>query len=160
MRRRISPNPRGRPKDIKNRLPGLSEERMKSIILTEASRDIKVRDGDRNVTVLIAQAVLRSLAGNAVKGQHRSQRLFAELLASVENSNKALHDEWLRTAISCKVDWECELERRKRLNLIGQPEPLSHPDHVQIDLHARPCGRFVRSSAIGRSFPSPTRHRV
>ena len=131
-----SGNPRGRPKGVKNRLPGLNEERMKSIILMEAYRDIKVRDGERNVTVPIAQAVLRSLAVNAVKGQHRSQRLFAELLASVENSNKALHDEWMQTAISYKVDWERELDRRKRLNIIGQPEPLPHPDHVLIDLHA------------------------
>ena len=131
-----SGNPQGRPKGVRNRLPGLNEERMKSIILTEAYRDIKVRDGERNVTVPIAQAVLRSLAVNAVKGHHRSQRLFAELLASVENSNKALHDEWMQTAISYKVDWERELDRRKRLNIIGQPEPLPHPDHVLINLHA------------------------
>lgn len=131
-----SGNPRGRPKGVKNRLPGLNAERMKSIILEEAYRDIKVRDGDRNVTVPIAQAVLRSLAVSAVKGQHRSQRLFAELLASVENSNKALHDEWLQTAISYKVDWERELDRRKRLNIFGLPEPLPHPDHVLIDLQA------------------------
>lgn len=131
-----SGNPSGRPKGLKNRLPGLNEERMKSIILMEAYRDIKVRDGERNVTVPIAQAVLRSLAVNAVKGQHRSQRLFAELLASVENSNKALHDEWMQTAISYKVDWERELDRRKRMNIIGQREPLPHPDHVLIDLHA------------------------
>lgn len=131
-----SGNPRGRPKGAKNRPPGLNEERMKSIILMEAYRDIKVRDGERNVTVPIAQAVLRSLAVSAVKGQHRSQRLFAELLASVENSNKALHDEWMQTAISYKVDWERELDRRKRMNIIGQPEPLPHPDHVLIDLHA------------------------
>lgn len=131
-----SGNPQGRPKGARNRLPGLNEERMKSIILLEAYRDIKVRDGERNVTVPIAQAVLRSLAVNAVKGQHRSQRLFAELLASVENSNKVLHDEWLQTAISYKVYWERELEHRRRLNIIGLPEPLPHPDHVLIDLHA------------------------
>lgn len=131
-----SGNPRGRPKGVKNRVPGLNEERMKSIILEEAYRDIKVRDGDRNVTVPIAQAVLRSLAVNAVKGQQRSQRLFAELLASVENSNKAQHDAWLQTAMSYKIDWERELDRRKRHNIIGLPEPLPHPDHVLIDLHA------------------------
>ncbi|MEO6298263.1 MAG: DUF5681 domain-containing protein [Paracoccaceae bacterium] len=131
-----SGNPRGRPKGVKNRLQGLNEERMKSIILQEAYRDIKVRDGERNVTVPIAQAVLRSLAVNTVKGQHRSQRLFAELLSTVENSNRALHNEWLQTAMQYKVDWERELDRRKRLNIIGQPEPLPHPDHILIDLQA------------------------
>jgi hypothetical protein len=131
-----SGNPRGRPKGAKNRVPGLNEERMKAIILQEAYRDIKVRDGERNVTVPIVQAVLRSLAVNAVKGQHRSQRLFAELLSAVESSNKALHDEWLQTAMQYKVDWEIELDRRVRLGIIGAHEPLPHPDHVVIDLKA------------------------
>ena len=88
-----SGNPRGRPKGKKNLVPALNEERMKAIILEEAYRTITVRDGTRNVTVPIARAVLRSLAVNAVKGQHRSQRLFAELLSAVETSHKALHDE-------------------------------------------------------------------
>ena len=129
-----SGNPRGRPKGKKTQLPGLNEERMKMIILQEAYRDIKVRDGERTVTVPIAQAVLRSLAVNAVKGQHRSQRLFAELLSAVETSHKALHDEWLQTAMQYKVDWDEELDRRARLGIIGAPEPLPHPDHVIIDL--------------------------
>jgi hypothetical protein len=130
----VSGNPRGRPKGAKNKLPALSEERMKAIILEEAYRTITVRDGTRNVTVPIARAVLRSLAVNAVKGQHRSQRLFAELLAGVETANKALHDEWLDTALEYKIQWQRELDRRARLGIIGAPEPLPHPDHVLIDV--------------------------
>lgn len=117
FRKGVSGNPRGRPKGSKNKLPALHEERMKAIILEEAYRTIKVRDGTRNVTVPIAQAVLRSLAVNAVKGQHRSQRLFSELLASVETSNKTTYDEWLKTAIDYKIEWDRELDRRKRLGL-------------------------------------------
>ena len=66
----VSGNPRGRPNGAKAKVPGLSEERMKALVLEEAYRSITVRDGLRNVTVPIAQAVLRSLAVNAVKGQH------------------------------------------------------------------------------------------
>ena len=68
---------------------------MKAIILEEAYRTITVRDGTKYVTVPIARAVLRSLAVNAVKGQHRSQRLFSELLAGVETSNRTTYDEWM-----------------------------------------------------------------
>ncbi|SPH24286.1 hypothetical protein DEA8626_03336 [Defluviimonas aquaemixtae] len=127
-------NPRGRPKGAKNRRPALHEERMKAIILDEAYRTITVRDGDRNVTVPMARAVIRSLAVNAAKGQHRAQRLFAELLLSTENANRAVHDDWLETAISYKVEWEVELERRTRLGITDLPEPLPHPDHGLIDM--------------------------
>ena len=105
-----SGNPRGRPKGARNKLPALNEERLKTIILTEAYRTIKVNDGPRQVNVPMAQAIVRSLALNAVKGQHRAQRLFSELLSTTERENKALHDEWLNTAMVYKARWEQEIE--------------------------------------------------
>lgn len=128
-----SGNPRGRPKGAKNRKPALHEERMKDIILEEAYRTIKVRDGGKQVSIPIAQAVVRSLAVNAAKGQHRAQRLFSELLSATETSNKQLYDEWLETAISYKVDWERELQRREEFGISG-PAPLPHPDHVKVNI--------------------------
>ncbi len=130
-----SGNPRGRPKGAKNRLPKLNEERLKMIILQEAYRDITVRDGARNVTIPMAQAVMRSLAVNAAKGQHRAQRLFAEMLSTTERQNKQLADEWLSTAMDYKIEWDEELERRKRLGITDLSDPVPHPDHVKIDLN-------------------------
>ena len=130
-----SGNPKGRPKGSKNKRPGLQEERMKDIILDEAYRGITVRDGDRNVTMPMVQAVIRSMAVNAAKGQHRAQRLFAELLASVESSRKLLHDEYLGTAMEYKVEWERELQRREALGITDLPPPLPHPDHIKIDMN-------------------------
>jgi hypothetical protein len=129
-----SGNPKGRPKGSKNKRPGMHEERMKDLILDEAYRDITIREGHRSVTIPMAQAVMRSLAVNAAKGQHRSQRLFSELLASVESSRKILHDQWLDTAITYKVEWEKELRRREQLGITDLPDPLPHPDHVKIDM--------------------------
>lgn len=129
-----SGNPRGRPKGAKNKKPALNAERMKSILIEEAYRDITVRDGDRNVTVPMAQAIIRSLAVNAVKGQHRSQRLFSELLSAVERQDKALNDAWVETAITYKVEWEQELARRAKHGITDLPDPLPHPDHVIIDM--------------------------
>lgn len=128
-----SGNPRGRPRGAKNKASALNEERLKDIILQEAYRTIKVRDGEKSVTVPIAQAVVRSLAVNAAKGQHRAQQLFAQLLGATEAANKRLHDEWLEVAISYKVDWERELERRRQLG-IEAPDPIPHPDDIEIDM--------------------------
>lgn len=102
-----SGNPKGRPRGAKGKtsgVPSLKEERLKQIVLEEAYRTITVRDGERAVTVPMAQAVIRSLAVNAAKGQHRAQRLFAELLAGTETANRRLHDEWLNAAMSYKVE--------------------------------------------------------
>ena len=95
----------------------MNEERLKSIVLAEAYRDIKVNDGDRQVTVPMAQAIIRSLALNAAKGQHRSQRLFSELLHRTESALRTQHDQWLDTAFDYKVKWERELVRRQRLGI-------------------------------------------
>jgi hypothetical protein len=130
-----SGNPKGRPKGAKNKRPALNEERLKDIILEEAYRTITVRDGHRNVSVPMAQAVVRAMAVNAAKGQHRAQRLFAELLSSTESQNKALADEWLNTAIDYKVQWERELQRRETLGITHLPPPLPHPDQVIIDMN-------------------------
>ena len=127
-----SGNPRGRPKGVRNKRPALNEERLKTIIIDEAYRTIKVSEGRRQITIPIAQAVIRALAVNAARGQLRSQQTFAALLSQVEGANKALSDEWLQTAIEYKIHWEQELERRASLGVSG-PEPLPHPDDVIID---------------------------
>ena len=129
----VSGNPKGRPKGAKNRRPALNEERLKAIILDEAYRTIRVRDGGKTVTVPVAQAVVRALAVNAAKGQHRAQQLFAQLLAATETANKRLHDEWLDVAITYKVEWDRELERRRQLGITG-PDPVPHPDDIEIDM--------------------------
>lgn len=131
----ISGNPNGRPKGhptgSKNKPPILSEERLKHIILDEAYRNIEVREGGRSVSYPMAQAVVRSLGVNAVKGQARAQKLFTELLCTVERSRKHEYDEFLKAAIEYKHNWEYELEDRKRTGRTG-PEPLPHPGDIEI----------------------------
>ena len=147
FRKGRSGNPKGRPKGSKNKRPGMHEERMKDIILDEAYRGITVRDGNRNVTIPMAQAVVRAMAVNAAKGQHRAQRLFAQLLASVESSRKMLHDEYFDKALTYKLEWDRELERRRRLGITDLDDPIPHPDHVQIDMRegtARIVGPMTR----------------
>jgi hypothetical protein len=129
-----SGNRRGRPRGSGNRslTPTLGEERLKAIVLEEAYRKVRITEGSRPLSIPMAQAVVRSLAVSAAKGNQRAQRLFTELLASVEREDKKLRDEWLKTAIEYKIDWEHELERRKHLG-IDAPAPLPHPDDIIID---------------------------
>src|SRR5262245_12460284 len=79
-----SGNPSGRPKGARNKTPATHEGRLKDIILEEAYRDIKINDGDRQVTVPMVQAIVRSMAMGAAKGQPRTQALFTTLLATIE----------------------------------------------------------------------------
>jgi hypothetical protein len=131
-----SGNPSGRPKGSRKKpaVPALNEERLKTIILEEAYRSISINDANGQVSIPMAQAIVRSLAVNAAKGNQRAQRLFTELLAATERDNKRLYDEWLETTIEYKVEWERELERRKLLGIDDAPAPLPHPDHVVIDI--------------------------
>ena len=80
-----SGNPRGRPKGATSRAPAQPPDRLTQIVLDEASRQIPVRDGDRTVTVSMAQAIIRRLAVDAVRGEPRAQRLFTEMLAISED---------------------------------------------------------------------------
>jgi hypothetical protein len=102
--------------------------------LQEAYRNITVQDAGRSVTIPMAQAVVRAMAVNAAKGQHRAQRLFSELLAATEISRKRLHDEYFGKALDYKLAWEKELERRKQFGINNLPDPLPHPDQIELDM--------------------------
>jgi hypothetical protein len=131
-----SGNPSGRRKGAKKSiiLPALHDERLKTIILREAYRAIDINDVNGSITIPMAQAIVQSLAVNAAKGNQRAQRLFTQLLSSIEKDNKRSHDEWVQTAINYKVDWDEELERRRRLG-IQVANPVPHPDDIIIDMN-------------------------
>jgi Family of unknown function (DUF5681) len=117
----------------KRKISFINEERMKSILIEEAYRAIKVRDGSREVTIPMIRAVVRSMALAAVKGQARSQRMFTALLQATEKERKTEHDLTLETAIEYKTQWEDELERRTALGIVGR-DPIPHPDDVVINV--------------------------
>jgi len=94
-----SGNPKGRPKGARNKAPRLNEERLKSIVLSEAYRTIKVNDGPRQVSMHVAQAVVRAISLNALKGHYRAQRLFVELLGPL-----GIHDDQV-DAMSQLINW-------------------------------------------------------
>lgn len=127
-----SGNPKGRPKGARNKRPGPHEERLKEIVIDEAYRTIKVTEGNRQITIPMAKAVVRALAVNAARGQLRSQQAFAKLLTETERARRELTDRLFDAALDYKLKWEQELERRERLGITG-PAPLPHPDDVRLN---------------------------
>ena len=105
-----SGNPAGRPRGAKSGKPARPEEWLKAIVLEEAYRDITVGEGDRTVTMPMAQAIIRTLAVEAAKGKPRPQRLFTEMLSTIEQEKTEEHDEFFKIAMDYKFDWEEELE--------------------------------------------------
>jgi hypothetical protein len=131
-------------------MPALNEERLRDIVIAEAYRTIKVKDGGRDVSVPMAQAVVRSIAVNAVRGDQRSQKMFTDLLNTIEAKNKKLHDEYSQTMIDYKRSWEEEIERCKLMG-IKPPEPVPNPDHIKIDLstgQVRITGPFTKEEKL------------
>lgn len=128
-----SGNPSGRPKGARNKVTAPHEERLKNIILEEAYRDIKINDGDRQVTVPMVRAIVRSMAMGAAKGQPRAQAHFTTLLAAIEQERKEVHEEWMDLLLDYKLRWEKEIERREEGGLEPPNLPL-HPDEIVVDL--------------------------
>jgi hypothetical protein len=145
-----SGNPKGRPRGSKNKMPALNEERLRGIILEEAYREIKVKDGAKEVSVPIAQAVMRSIAVNAVRGDQRSQKIFTDLVNTTEAKNKQAHDEFLQAMIDYKLSKEEEIRYCQRMGL-EPPDPVPHPDHIKIDLdtgQVRITGPFTQEEKV------------
>jgi hypothetical protein len=128
-----SGNPKGRPKGSRNKALGPTEGRLRAIILAEAYRSIKVNEGKKQISIPMAEAIVRALAVNAARGQLRSQQAFTKMLAEAERALGQQMKQWLETALNYKLDWEDELDRRKKLGLTG-PEPIPHPDDVHVNV--------------------------
>ncbi len=129
-----SGNPNGRPKGARNlkSKPSISEERLQDIILAEAYREIKINEGDKQITIPIAQAVIRSLAVNAAKGQPRAQKIFTDMVAKVERDTRQAHEELVQAALEYKLSAEDEIRYREAQGL-PTLDILPHPEDMIVD---------------------------
>lgn len=132
-----SGNPRGRPRKARavklptNRLLG-SDEPTTALILEEAYRTVRVREGDRIVDMPVNQAILRAMQQNALKGNRIAQRDFTMLLRSIESDQKQTQLEYFMALVSYKDDADREIARCQKLG-IEPPEMIPHPDDIKID---------------------------
>jgi hypothetical protein len=85
-----SGNPSGRPKGARTRQPARGE-RLQSLMLEEAYRPVTVTtESGAEITMPMAQAVLRSLAEAAVKGEARAQAMFLKIVSASETEEAAI----------------------------------------------------------------------
>jgi hypothetical protein len=127
-----SGNPRGRPKGAKNK-PPITFERLKSILVEEAYREVEIQDRSGPVSMPVAQAAMRSLALKAAKGQIGAQKLLLSSLSAVESEEKR---ERLKTFDDVKAYQKRIRATIKSYQKRGEdpPEMLPHPDDIELDL--------------------------
>ena len=80
FRKGQSGNPGGRPK-------GMTSGRAAALMQKEVYRRIRVKEGDKVVTMTVFQAVLRSLITLAMKGNGGAQRAFLDSVRAIERES-------------------------------------------------------------------------
>lgn len=128
-----SGNPRGRPRKKKPvALDPIMNAYIGDLVLTEAMRPIKFRENDQLVELPMAQAILRSLAVSAVKGNFKAQIAITNLVQATQDrvldGRRAMYE----AATDYKRHWRREFAECDRQG-IPRPEPVPHPDEVIID---------------------------
>jgi hypothetical protein len=131
FRKGRSGNPKGRPKGAKTGPP--DHDRLAAILLEEAYREVPLREGEREIRVPMAVAVVRGLFVKGARGTARSAQVALEMLRTVEDRKRQEHDKFLKTVIDYKADWEAEIERCRKEGL-PEPDPCPHPDHIHINV--------------------------
>lgn len=128
----VSGNPRGRPRGSKNKIPPVHEGKLETILLGEFYRGVDIRDGADTITVPMAQAVMRSISVNALKGGYRAQKLFVDILQATEAQRSARHQAYFEAALEYKRRAEREIAYR---TIKGDDisDILPHPDNVEIN---------------------------
>ena len=91
FRKGQSGNPGGKPKGSRNK-PRSYAERLGLLMLEEAYRPVTVNEDGAEVTMPVAQAVFRSLAAAAAKGEARAQAMFLKLVSATEEQAAAIED--------------------------------------------------------------------
>ncbi|MEQ8397583.1 DUF5681 domain-containing protein [Thalassobaculum sp.] len=127
-----SGNPRGRPRKVKPQPIKLSDAPSDTFLEREAYRVVTLRENGQAIELPVMQAVLRSMAMDAIKGKRLSQKYLLEHVARAEE----LHlQEKLQTYLrldTLKRDGERLLADRQRKGLPA-PDLLPHPDDIVLN---------------------------
>ena len=126
-----SGNPRGRPRKSLNRKTVLVQT-LSGLILAEAARTITVREGESVVEMSVQAALVRSISVKAFKGDGFYAKMFQQMISLAEREDAEQRQSQFEAAFEYKEIWGKEFARCEREGL-PLPQPLPHPDDIQID---------------------------
>lgn len=127
-----SGNPDGRPPGSRNKLSRLAVEKLDRNFWDEMHREIQVMDGGRRVKMTMKEAITRSLATKAVKGDFRSQKFALVRLAEIARRTSEEEHRLFDSAVQLKEEKLAELKRRMAAGE-KHPEVYPHPDDIYVD---------------------------
>ena len=128
-----SGNPKGRPKGSRKAPPAdTAVEKLNALVLQEAYRTIKIKDGETLVELPVIQAAVRSVTLSAAKGNQRSQRLLLDSVGEIERERRRERLKLFEEAVAYKVEAEREMAMAAARHLPA-PVLVPHPDHLIID---------------------------
>ena len=127
-----SGNPLGRPRKIAppnlSTIPTLIDD----FIVKEALRPIPIHDGNKVSEITVIEAVVRSMALAAMKGDHRAQKAILGLIKPVQDQRLNDRAALFKKAVDYKDHWRDEFAAYDQRGL-ERPEPVPHPDDIVLD---------------------------
>ena len=126
FRKGQSGNPRGRPRGDTRAIPpvGLSQ-----VLRKAAGRPVSMTVDGRRTRTTLAEAIIQQLLGKAAKGDHRSTKLFCDLLRLTETASDARsHEEWLDLLNTEDVPAPTDCDRAKAIAALLARAKGSEPE--------------------------------
>lgn len=128
-----SGNPRGRPRKQRPVKEWIAAQfPTREALRAEAARRIAINDASGRQEVTTTEAVIRALALNAARGGVLAQRTYLEVMRA--------EDERLHRERSQRYDFWDAYQQRERAAIAAarkagrtEPDPLPHPDDIELD---------------------------
>lgn len=129
-----SGNPRGRPRMAKKepKAPSFQDGLLDKFLEQEAFRPLQLRENGKAVEMNAAQAIIRSIMVDGVKGNRLAKKYALELLRQEEQDAFTRSLSQFKVFARKKAEGETEIARCKEQHL---PPPLlfPHPDDILLD---------------------------
>lgn len=129
-----SGNPKGRPQGSKEARILLSgRDSLAKMVLQIGRRKIKVNDADGPIEIDTVEAIVRSLAVSALKGNTRAQSKFLDMTTAIEAKQQREREEAFVAVLDYKNRMEAAIAQGKAEGQTDFSDIIPHPDHIHID---------------------------